>query len=61
MLAFLSCLHLMQPVTINHDTDITTEDELKQRGIGAESDIAKIKTEIEKLVLSFLKWIKFFK
>ena len=32
----------MQPVNINHDTDITTEDELKQRGIGAESDIAKI-------------------
>ena len=60
MLAFLSCLHLMQPVNINHDTDIinhdtdrTTEDELKQRGIGAESDIAKIMTEIEKLVLSF--------
>ena len=43
----------MQPVNINYDIDRTTENELKQSGIEAESDIAKIMTEIEKLVLSF--------
>ena len=43
----------MQPININHDTDITTEDELKQSGIGAESDMQRLWLRLKKLVLSF--------